>query len=33
MLKWVRIDKLKEFNKQVRPWYRSIVKLIIKYGI
>ena len=33
MLKWVRFDKLKEFNKEVRPWYRNIVRLIIKYGI
>ena len=33
MLKWVRFDKLKEFNKEVRPWYRKIIKLIIKYGI
>lgn len=33
MLKWVSLDKLKEFNKQVRPWYRKIIKLIIKYGI
>jgi len=27
--KWVK----KEFNKEVRPWYRNIVRLIIKYGI
>ena len=33
MLRWVRFDKLKEFNKEVRPWYRNIVRLIIKYGI
>ena len=33
MLKWVSFDKLKEFNKQVRPWYRKIIKLIIKYGV
>ena len=33
MLKWVSLDKLKEFNKQVRPWYRKIIKLIIKYGV
>lgn len=33
MLRWVRFDKLKEFTKEVRPWYRSVVKLIIKYGI
>lgn len=33
MLKWVSFDKLKEFNKEVRPWYRNIVKLIIKYGL
>lgn len=33
MLKWVSFDKLEEFIKEVRPWYRSIVKLIIKYGL
>ena len=33
MLRWVRFDKLKKFIKEVRPWYRSVVKLIIKYGI
>ena len=33
MLKWVRYDKLKEFQKDVRPWFKSVVKLIIKYGL
>ena len=33
MLKWVRSDKLKDFNKQARPWYKSVIRLLIKYGI
>ena len=33
MLKWVSFDKLGEFSKKIRPWYRNIIKLIIKYGI
>ena len=33
MLKWVSMDKLKSFKKEVRPWYKKIVNLIIKYGI
>ena len=33
MLKWVRIDKLNDFKSEVRPWYKKIVNLIIKYGI
>ena len=31
MLKWVRSDKLKDFNKQARPWYKSVIRLLIKY--
>ena len=33
MLKWVSMDKLKSFKSEVRPWYKKIVNLIIKYGI
>lgn len=33
MLKWVRIDKLPTFINTVRPWYKSVIRLIIKYGL
>ena len=33
MLKWVDFNDLEEFNKDVRRWYKKVVKLLIKYGL
>ena len=33
MLVWVDFNDLKKFNKNVRPWYKKVVKLLIKYGL
>tara|TARA_B110000977_G_scaffold200098_1_gene289452 strand:- start:227 stop:709 length:483 start_codon:yes stop_codon:yes gene_type:complete len=33
MLKWVNFNDLSKFNKDVRPWYKKVVKLLIKYGL
>ena len=33
MLKWVDFNDLGKFNKDVRRWYKKVVKLLIKYGL